>query len=105
LSNFVIAQDESAYLDKYCLGKKEVVIPGGRIDCLADKFAAEFEFGYNWKEAIGQSLYYAMMTNTLPMIYLIDKNTKNYQNLLKTIKFYNLDIKVKYIPYHHKLHH
>lgn len=65
-------QSEKAYINQYCetfyQGKSEVVIDGGRVDCLTDEYAIEFEFIDKWKEAIGQSLFYALNTNKKPAI-------------------------------------
>jgi hypothetical protein len=46
-------------------GQVEVVLPDGtRCDCLTDTHAVEFDFGRNWAEAIGQSAYYSLQTDT-----------------------------------------
>jgi hypothetical protein len=47
---------EKWYQEQWCReqgGQIEVVLPDRtRCDCLADKYAIEFEFGSNWDEAI-----------------------------------------------------
>ena len=91
------ATPEYVYVNEYCTGETEVRIPFGRVDCVTDTYAIEFERGKNWKDGIGQSLYYAMITGKQPMIYLIDDG--QYTEVLKnTIKHYNLDIGVRVIP-------
>jgi hypothetical protein len=66
---------EADYVDYYCpqwKGKVEVVLDDRtRVDCLTDSHAIEFDWCKKWAEAIGQSLYYAKMTNRKPKIVLI----------------------------------
>ena len=42
-----------------------------RIDCLTKDYAIEFDFAKKWAESIGQSLYYAKLTNRNPAVVLI----------------------------------
>lgn len=44
---------------------------GTRIDCLTTEYAVEVEYAAKWAEAIGQSLFYARMTDRKPGIVLI----------------------------------
>lgn len=65
---------EAYYVDDWCSGRgiQEHVLPDRtRIDCLTEEYAIEFDFGYKWAESIGQSLYYAKMTNLKPAVVLI----------------------------------
>lgn len=42
-----------------------------RVDCLTDNYAIEVDWAKKWAEGIGQSLYYAEMTNKKPAVALI----------------------------------
>jgi len=56
-------KSERDYQDEWCTGKKEAVLEDRtRVDCLTDTHAIEIEFANKWKEAIGQSLHYSLMT-------------------------------------------
>jgi hypothetical protein len=44
-----------------------------RVDCLLSLYAVEVEYTNKWYESIGQSLYYAMMTERKPGILFIRK--------------------------------
>ena len=62
---------EKAYRNAWCNqhnGTIEYYIRGDytHVDCLLDDTAVKVEFAPNFYEAIGQSLYYAPMTNRLP---------------------------------------
>lgn len=68
-----------------------------RVDCLLDDYAIEFDFAKKWAEAIGQSLYYSMMTERNPGIVLIlkESNDQKYlDRMIKVIEEKNLNIKV-----------
>ena len=53
-----------------------------RVDCLTDEYAIEVDFAKKWAEAVGQSLYYAYMTEKKPGIGIIaDKSKKDERNL------------------------
>lgn len=52
-------------------GRKEVVIPNGRIDVLTQDFAIEVDFIQKWHEGIGQSLHYGSATGKRPALALI----------------------------------
>ncbi len=58
-----------------------------RVDCLTDKYAIEVDFAKKWAESIGQSLYYAHMTNRKPAVGFImnSKKDKRYFKRLNTI--------------------
>jgi len=45
-----------------------------RVDCVTDEYAIEVDFATKWAEAIGQSTYYARITNKKPGILLIMEN-------------------------------
>lgn len=52
-------------------GRKEVVIPNGRIDVVTEDFAMEVDFIQKWHEGIGQALHYASATGKRPSLALI----------------------------------
>lgn len=70
---------EADYVCKYCTGQIEYRLSDGtRVDCLTDEYAIEFDWAKKWAESIGQSLYYAKMTNRKPGVVLIIKDEKDY---------------------------
>lgn len=50
---------------------------GSRIDCLLDEYAVEVEWAHKWTEAVGQSLYYAAVTQKKPAILLLVRGKKD----------------------------
>lgn len=52
-------------------GRKEVVIPNGRIDVVTQDFAIEVDFIQKWHEGIGQALHYGSATGKRPALVLI----------------------------------
>jgi len=66
---------EREYQEKWCAacgGTTEVyLIDGRRVDCLTDRYAVEFDFGFKLFESLGQALHYARMTGRAPGIVLI----------------------------------
>ena len=48
-----------------------------RVDCLTNEYAIEVDFAKKWAEGIGQSLYYAHMTDKKPAVGLIMDSTKD----------------------------
>ncbi len=90
---------EKWYQERWCReqgGKIEVVLPDRkRCDCLTDNYAIEFDFGSNWAEAIGQSIYYSLQTEKRAGIVLILetlKDRKYWIRLNTTIEHFNLPI-------------
>ena len=65
-----------------------------RVDCLTDEYAIEVEFARKWYEAIGQSLYYSIMTGKKPGIALIVKNgdERYLKRLYRVSEKYNIRI-------------
>jgi hypothetical protein len=45
-----------------------------RVDLLSDEYAIEVDFSHKWSEAVGQSLYYALVTGKKPAIVLLVTN-------------------------------
>lgn len=66
---------ERAFQENWCRkagGVMEYVLPDRtRVDCVTEEFAVEVDFASKWAEAIGQALYYSMMTEKRPGILLI----------------------------------
>lgn len=67
---------EADYVNAYCNGKIEHVLPHSntRVDCLTDTYAIEFDYAPKWEEAIGQALYYAKVTDRKPAVAVIMKS-------------------------------
>ena len=73
---------------------------GSRVDLLTDTHAIDVEKASNWKEAIGQSLHYARLTDKRAGIILISeagdkdyiKSTKYARSLDNVIEAFNLPI-------------
>ena len=97
------ADHQADHQAEWCPGQKEVELKDlTRVDCLTDTHAIEIEWAYNWKEAIGQSLHYALMTGKAPGIALIYKkpSDKRYGDQLETVLDANhLNIKVWVIAF------
>ncbi len=66
---------ERAFQEKWCRkagGVMEYVLPDRtRVDCVTPEFAVEVDFASKWAEAVGQALYYSIMTEKRPGILLI----------------------------------
>jgi len=90
---------ERYYQEKWCQavgGQAEVILPDRtRCDCLTETHAIEFDFGSNWAEAIGQSLYYSLQTGRRAGIVLIIETPEERRfwiRLNTTINHFNLPI-------------
>ena len=57
-----------------------------RVDCLTDIYAIEVDFAKKWAESVGQSLYYAEMTQKKPGIGIIVGDNKRDKRHLKRLK-------------------
>lgn len=57
-------------------GRKEIVIPNGRIDVVTQDFAIEVDFIQKWHEGIGRALHYASATGKRPSLALIVPHTE-----------------------------
>ena len=57
-----------------------------RVDCLTDEYAIEVDFAKKWAEAVGQSLYYALMTEKKPAIGIIVRDNKKDKRRLKRVE-------------------
>ena len=96
-----VKKNEKYYQTKLCEqleGKMEYRLPDAtRVDCLTKKYAIEVDFGRKWAEAIGQSLYYSILTNRQPAIGLIIdiKKEKRFLNRLQVVAS---PLNIKIIP-------
>ena len=57
-----------------------------RIDCLTDEYAIEVDFSKKWAESVGQSLYYAEMTQKKPAVGLIVRDNKKDRRHMKRLE-------------------
>ena len=93
---------ERDYQNMYCIGAMEVVMPDrSRADCVTETHAIEYDFASKWKEAVGQSLNYAMHTGKRAGIVLIlekKKDLRYLDQLNRLIKHYLLPIDVWVVP-------
>lgn len=65
--------DESPQ-SKLLIGKERRLWDNSRVDILTSQYAIEVDWAYKWKEAIGQSLWYSVVTTKAPGICLLLKN-------------------------------
>ena len=56
-----------------------------RVDCLTDEYAIEVDFAKKWAESVGQSLYYAEMTEKKPGVGFIVRDSKQDKRHLKRL--------------------
>lgn len=69
-------------------GASEFVLPDrARVDCLTFTHAVEVDFAPKWAEAIGQALYYSIVTGKSPGILLImeDRDDGRFLNRLMAV--------------------
>ena len=57
-----------------------------RVDCLTDEYAIEVDFAKKWAEGVGQSLYYAAMTEKKPAVGLIVRDTDKDKRSIKRLE-------------------
>ncbi len=84
LPTFIFAKHfhkEKHYQQKFCSlvhGQMEYRLKDRtRVDCLTSNYAFEVDFGHKAFEAVGQALYYAMMTGREPGIVLIQETKRD----------------------------
>ncbi len=67
-----------------------------RVDCLTDEYAIEVDFAKKWAESVGQSLYYAAMTEKKPAVGFImrdnKKDNRHFKRLELLAKKYHIKI-------------
>jgi hypothetical protein len=85
----VAKKNEKFYQTQMCdnfNGEMEFTLPDKtRVDCLTDEFAIEVDWAKKWAQGVGQSIYYAEITNKRPAIALIMDNTKADERHLKRL--------------------
>lgn len=93
------APPERYYQEQWCAEQGGIIeyrLPDkSRVDCLTATHAAEVEFAPKWKEAIGQSLYYATIAGVRPGIVLImrtPKDAKYFFRALLLCLIYGIDL-------------
>ena len=91
-SNTSSTKNEKYYQTQLCKnlkGKVEVVLyDKTRVDCLTDEYAIEVDWAKKWAEGVGQSIYYAEITNRKPSIALIMADTvtdERHYNRLRVV--------------------
>jgi hypothetical protein len=93
-----IVRNERYYQIQLCDelgGAVEVFLPDKtRVDCLTDEYAIEVDWAKKWAEGIGQSLYYAEMTDKKPAIGLIvgEKDKRYLRRINKVANKYGITI-------------
>ena len=88
----------SDYIQSLIGGQREVSVAGGRVDLIQNDIAFEIEWANNWKESIGQSLFYSLQTNKKAGIILILKNKEDYKYFIQlnsTINHGNLSEQIE----------
>ena len=92
-----VAQSEAFYVNNWCnpaFGRREYVLADKtRVDCLSKDYAIEFDFAKKWAESVGQSLYYAKMTDKMPAVALI-LTSENDLKYIKRVEKIGQDIKI-----------
>ena len=77
-------------------GKMEYVLADRtRVDCLTLEYAIEVDFAKKWAESVGQSLYYAQMTDKKPAVGFImnsEKDGRYFKRLDALAKQYGIKI-------------
>ncbi len=90
---------EKEYQEYWCNihnGIIEYPVEGGRVDCLLPDYAVEFDFSKKVYESIGQSFFYAAMTNRNPAVVLIMENPVQEQIYLQKLENVSKKFNLKY---------
>lgn len=90
---------QQLWCDKYYGVMEYQLSDKTRVDCVTKNYAVEFDFAPKWAEAVGQSLYYGIMTNKKPAVVLIiekPSDWKYYYRIKKVADFVNFTL--WYIP-------
>jgi len=84
-----VKHNEKYYQTKLCneLGgvMEQSLLDRTRVDCLTDEYAIEVDFAKKWAESVGQSLYYAEMTEKKPGVGFIVRDSKQDKRHLKRL--------------------
>lgn len=91
---------EKVYQNLWCKNygglSEYVLFDNTRVDCLLQNYAVEFDFANKWAEAIGQSLYYSIITRKRAGVVLIMENEecdeKYLARLKKVAKIYGITV-------------
>lgn len=90
---------EKYYQQQFCKEMRGIqeyrLKDSSRVDCLTSEYAIEVDFANKWAEAVGQSLYYSLMTGKQAGIYLIietPKEEKYLYRLNKVAKKFNIKV-------------
>jgi hypothetical protein len=98
-------KDERFYIDEihyYLGGDREVTVPSGRVDLVTSEYAYEVEWAWNWKEAVGQSLWYGLQAEKKPGIILIMRESNEFryvQQLESALRYANLSDAIQVLVY------
>jgi len=65
---------------------EQSLLDRSRVDCLTDEYAIEVDFAKKWAESVGQSLYYALMTEKKPAVGLIVRDSAKDKRRMKRLK-------------------
>lgn len=82
-------------------GQIEVSVTSGRADLVVGEKVYEVEWASNWKESIGQSLWYGLQLDKSPGIILIMKEEKDYKYFLQlnsALEYAQIEIEVLRFP-------
>ncbi len=69
-----------------------------RVDCLTKKYAIEYDFANKSYEAVGQALYYGLMTRKIPKVVLILDSDRIFEQMIyfdrikRIAKKYNFEV-------------
>ena len=92
-----VKKNEAYYQVQFCEkvnGITEFILPDRtRVDCLTDDYAIEVDWAKKWAESIGQSLFYADMTDKKAGVALIVGEKD--QRYLKRINSIARKVKIK----------
>jgi len=100
-----VIKNENFYADKIQKaigGEREVSVSNGRVDLVTNEYAFEIEWAWNWKEAVGQSLWYGLQTNKKPGIILIMRQNAEFkyvQQLESALQYSNLSEQIHVLLY------
>lgn len=102
LSAIIFGQSESWFAnqinDIYFKGQREVSCQNGRADIVTNTHAIEIEFAKNWKNAIGQSLWYGLQLERQPGIVLVMKDVSERKYgimLMSALQYAGIDNKIQ----------
>jgi len=94
-----IQKNERYYQSQLCdelKGQIEYVLfDKTRVDCLTNEYAIEVDWAKKWAESIGQSLYYAKITEKKPAVALILSESKADQRHLARLNSVAKELNIK----------